>query len=138
MKRIFYILLMLIIMTSCYEEEYFIDDNTTSNGDHYPVIQSLVVEGDVLSGNSLNLIMHYWSLDPIDHFELYATEPEQQESMVNTIAYQYSYDEETESEVISIPYEVPNLKSGSNVDLRVLVINKNGLTREAITSITVE
>ncbi|UII24418.1 hypothetical protein LVD15_13915 [Fulvivirga maritima] len=138
MKKILYIFLVLTIMTSCYDEEYFIDDNTTTNGDHYPVIQSLVVEGEMVSGNSLNLIMHYWSLDAIDHFELYSTEPEQDEALVASIPYQYSYDEETESEVITISYEIPTVSSGAEIDLRVLVINENGLERETTTSITIE
>ncbi|UII23589.1 hypothetical protein [Fulvivirga ligni] len=139
MKTLYIIFSVLVLssLTSCYEEEYFLDDNSTSENKHFPVVQSVVVEGEVDEDSSINLLTHYWSQDPIDHYELYSTVEGGEESLVLEMPYQYNFDEEAGSELVSLPYTIPSSTSGKTIDFRVLIVNQNGLSKDRTTSITV-
>ncbi len=136
-RYLFFSAVFMVALSSCYEEEYFLDDNTTSDGRHFPVIQTIVIEGSGNEGETINLVMHYFSQDPVDKYELYAKVGSDSEALYSTTDYSYDYDEETESEVVSLPYVIPAGSSGQKVSFRIVVINENELYREKSTSINV-
>lgn len=131
---------LLALVTSCYEEEQWLEDNIETEGKNYPVIQSVGVEGELAPGNTLNLIMHYWSSDPILRYDLYdSVAMVSNQQLYSSTDYVYNYDEETGSEVVTLPYTIPStVVDTSIVILRVAIVNENGLSREVVTSLTFE
>lgn len=131
------IVILMMGMSSCYEEEFFLDDNTTTEGKHFPVIQTVEIEGDNNEGETINLNMHYWSEDPVLHHELYAAVGSGTESLYSTTDYTYNYDSETGGELVSLPYTIPAGSSGEVISFRIVVVNENELTRETTAEIEV-
>lgn len=123
----------MILLSSCYKEDYFLDDNTTSDGKHFPIVQSVEVSNEpnsgFVEGNTVELTVHYWSEDPILQYELYETVGAGSETLYSTTPYQFTYDEEAQSEVVTLTYEVPAGSSGQSIVLNVVLVNENGLTK---------
>jgi hypothetical protein len=136
-KYLFFSAVLMVGMSSCYDEEYFLDENTTSDGRHFPVIQTVSPEGNFNEGETINLVMQYWSQDPVDKHELYATVGSGSETLYSTTEYVYGYDSETGGEVVSLPYVIPAGASGQSISFRIIVINENELFRQKTTSIDV-
>jgi len=139
MKKYKNILLLVLIgfsLSSCYKEEYFLDDNVTSDGFHYPVIQLLSVDGNLTEGSSVNVMVQYFSNDPVKELVLYAIE-NGVESLKSTTPYVYSYDAEASAEIMTLNYTVAAGTSGTTVTLKVVVLTENGLSKEKTVKIDI-
>lgn len=131
----------MFVLSSCYKEEYFLDDNTTSNGRHFPVLQTVVVDNEpetgFTEGSTVEIVVHYFSVDPILQYELYETVGAGSEALYSTTPYKYTYDPDTQSEVVTLNYVVPAGSSGEGIGLNVVIVNENGLVANKSTSIDV-
>jgi len=141
-KYIFLILGAVLFLSSCYEQQTWVDKNVKEGGNYYPFIQKVEISNTPESGNfavgdAVDVRVQYWSVDPIASLDLYAT-VNGEESLASSNPYAYSFDEESQAEVTTLSYTVPDGSSGTNIDLRVVVVNENELTREKTTAISVE
>lgn len=141
-KYILMIVGFVLLLSSCYEQQTWVDKNVKEGGNYYPYIQlvdvsNLPESGLFTEGDAVDVRVQYWSVDPVSSLDLYAT-VNGTEGLVSSTPYTYSFDAESNAEVTTLAYTVPTGSSGTNIDLRVVVVNENELTREKTTSISVE
>jgi hypothetical protein len=134
--------ILLTFMSSCYEDNaYWLDENIREGGTYYPVIQNLNVapaNGDTYAaGGTAVLSLQYWSRDDVRTLDYYQT-IDGVETLIESVAYQYSYDPESEAELFDYNYSIPGNASGKTIELRVEVVTVFDVIRESTTSISVE
>ena len=141
-KLITFLFLTSLLVTSCYEETYWVDENVTSEGKHFPVISTLLVDntpesGTFAEGESAQISVFYWSIDPIKELQLMQT-VDSVETMVDVKPYASNFDDLKQTDKMTFSYLVPSGTTGTEIPLRIIVVNTNGLTRDKSTTITVE
>jgi hypothetical protein len=128
-----------IAFFSCNDDSGFLDDNLTLTGRHFPVIASFYLENSTYPvGTDAQAITVYWSEGTIKELQLFATVGSQTETLISTTSYSANFIDSVRADVTVIPYTVPNVASGITIDLRVSIINENGLSKDADDSFTVE
>ena len=140
MKNIYFILIgCLVVLSSCYEEPDWLGDNATTEGKHFPVIGTLSVsESSVVSGNSVELDLRYWSFDPILETHLIEKADGASDfSIVDTYPYSFNFNEETQDEQLILVYTAPTVTDTVDYEIGARVVNENGLEKERTLSITI-
>lgn len=128
-----------VMLFSCFEEDNFLDDNLTLTENYFPVVADFYLEEDSYAvGASAQAITVFWSEGPIRELQLYATVGGAAETLVSTTPYTANLVDSVRADVMVIPYTVPNVASGTSIDLRVLVVNENDFTKGDDDSFTVE
>lgn len=128
-----------LIFFSCFEEDNFLDENLTLTGRHFPVVADFYLEeSSYVAGTTANAIAVYWSEGDISELELYATVGAADEILVSTTPFSPNLVDSVRANVTVLPYTVPNVVSGTTIDLRVSVVNTNTLTKDADDSFDVQ
>ena len=131
-----FILFSSIAITSCYKESDWVADNAELSGKHFPIIQKTYLDQATYDvGATVIDTVLYWSIDEIDKLELYASIDGADEELYSSTPYSHKYFPETRTDVAALTYVVPDGTQGKEITLRVVVVNKNGLTskEESIT-----
>ncbi|WP_256012346.1 hypothetical protein [Desertivirga xinjiangensis] len=138
------LLLLCFLGASCEKNapDEWLKDNIEIVG-KLPVIASLSVvppqTSRVPAGSSLQLDLRYWSDDPVDKINLYATVGTGARQAVSTSAYAKAYSAVSRTDSLLLPYQVPaGLASGTSIKLDVEVLNQNTLSRTSSVTLTVQ
>lgn len=133
--------LFMIMFSSCYDEDYSLEDDTTTDGDHYPVIQSLSLSGTSAPDSTVSLMMHYWSEDDIQEQDLYISINGADETLYASAPTAITYDTTTTTNVAEFDYIISSSADlptdTTSIAFRIEIVNVNQLTAETSTSITV-
>lgn len=135
MKSILYIFSLVVLfsvgLTSCYEQDDWLSDNTTTEGRHFPVIAEFFVLNPQDSfdvNDEIRLDLRYWSVDDIEVINMYATPQGGATMLVNSYPYSPNFQEDTQTDQLTMSYTVPSGVSGE-VRLDAEIVNQNGLVR---------
>lgn len=132
-----FILFSSVAISSCYKESDWVAENAELSGKHYPIIQKTYLDQATYDvGATVIDTVLYWSIDDVEKLELYASIDGGDEELYSTTPYSHEYFPTSRTDVAALTYVVPDGTQGKEIALRVVVINKNGLTskEERITS----
>lgn len=122
-------LVISVGLTSCYKESNWLADNAELTGNHFPIIQSTSIETENFAvGETVSVKCNYWSIDEVEKLELYASVDGADEALYSSTPYTHNYDPETRTDVAFLDYTIPDGSEGTEIVLRVVVVNTNGLT----------
>jgi hypothetical protein len=136
-------LIFCLSLSSCYEQQDPLEEMITRTGNHYPVvanIRTLEAQGfevDQSPGGEVNLELQYWSFDPIDQINLYDV-INNDTSLVSSFEYQPAFSKRAGTDTLVVNYTVPQVNSGTRINLLFEVVNENTLTDFGNYSFTVE
>jgi len=137
-KSLLILLALSIFISSCYKEDYtWFEDNTTTVG-VAPVVESFSVEGDNTVGASKTVTIGFWSTAEIESIKLIQTI-----NGTDTEISSKSVSDATIRDLENIydltwQYTVPNEAVGTDIILKGLVTNTNGITADDDDDFTVE
>jgi hypothetical protein len=132
-----FILFSSVAITSCYKESDWVAENADLSGKHYPIIQKTYLDQATYDvGATVIDTVLYWSIDEVEKLELYASINDGAEELYSSTPYTHNYFAASRTDVAALTYVVPEGTNGKSISLRVVVVNKNGLTskEERITS----
>lgn len=145
-SKIYYLplLFLAVLSASCEKNDpdEWLKDNIEVVG-RFPVIASLAIvppqTSRVPAGSSVQLDLRYWSDDPVDKINLYATVGAGARQTVSTSAYAKAYSAVSKTDSLILPYQVPaGLASGTSIKLDAEVLNQNTLSRTSSVTLTVQ
>ncbi|QEK50638.1 hypothetical protein FYC62_02375 [Pedobacter aquae] len=131
-----------LCFTACEKDaDQWLKDNTTIIG-KLPVITSLRItptqaNNNVTAGQNVRLDLRFWSDDPIDKIELKAAVGTNPSQVVSTTLYQKAYSNISKTDSLLLNYTVPNVSAGTDINMEVVVVNKNTLTKNSTLKLTV-
>lgn len=131
--------ILVVGFSSCYEEPDWLADNVTPGRGNFPVIATFGTTNgsEFAAGETVQLDLRFFSVDEIDRIVLSSiidnvtTEEE-------TFGYTPNFAEDSQTDKLLMSYTVPAGLPADvmTITLKVEIINKNGLTRDA--SVTVD
>ncbi|MEN8123148.1 MAG: hypothetical protein ABFS35_22610 [Bacteroidota bacterium] len=137
-KSLIAIFVLSILISSCYKEDYtWFEDNTTTIG-VAPVLESISIEGDNTVGATKTVTIGFWSTETIESIKLIQTI-----NGIDTEISSNSVSDATRRDLeniydLTIQYTVPNEAVGTDITLKGLVTNTNGITADDDDSFTIE
>ncbi|WP_367388563.1 hypothetical protein [Lewinella sp. LCG006] len=131
--------LLVVGFSSCYEEPDWLAENVTPGRGNFPVISTFGTTNgsEFAAGETVQLDLRFFSVDEIDRIVL-SSIIDAVETEEETFAYTPNFAEDSQTDKLLMSYTIPaNLPATvTKVILKVEIINKNGLTRDA--SVTVD
>ena len=125
--------LMAFGLSSCYEEPDWLGDNVTTEGKHFPVIAGFDAPNgtDFKVGETAQLDLRYWSVDPISTIKLHAT-IDDVTTEVSSKSYTQNFQEDSQTDMMLFDYTIPDVAVGTAIRIDAEIINENGLTRNTV------
>lgn len=127
-------------LTGCYEEPDRVGELVEPGRGHFPVISTLVVSNgsDFARGETATLDMRFFSDDPIENITL-SSIIDGVETEVATFGYTPNFQEDSQTDQLLMDYVVPTDLAAdiTSVELKVVILNKNELTRERTVTINI-
>ena len=137
-------LAIALVVTSCEENDpdQWLKENIQIVG-KLPVIASFGVVAPqtttVPAGSTVNLDLRYWSDDPVDKINLYATVGTGAKQTISSTTYQPAFSNVSKTDSLRLPYTVPaGLASGTSIKVDAEVLNKNTLTKTSSVTLRVQ
>ncbi len=126
-----------LLFSSCYKEENWLAENSDTENKYFPVIQKVESSVSTLhSGETAVITVTYWSHDDIKEIELWANE-NGEDRKVTTWPYTDSFDKDAYAEVTNLDYVAPTFADTTDVTIKAVVNNANGLSKSKTVSLTV-
>ncbi|TNE61228.1 MAG: hypothetical protein EP344_06230 [Bacteroidetes bacterium] len=132
-------LLLGLVLSGCYKEPNWLDDNVTTGKGNYPVIATLTLaNGNSFSiGETAQLDLRYWSLDPIKEIQLYSV-IDGTENLESSSPHVANFAEDSQTDKMILDYTVPSVPNDiTEITLKVTIVNENTLTRSSTVKINV-
>lgn len=137
----FLFLFALLGFQSCYETPDWLEENTTPGLGNFPVIAAFSATNGTTfqAGETVNLDLRFWSVDPIQEIVLSSTIGELT-SEVASFGYTPNFDAESQTDKLLMDYNIPTSldTSISEIILDIEIINENTLTRNRQITVAIE